>query len=79
MKYKIVEDKGKKFETVEMIATDFDESSDMENIIVGVYGNGRGFVTCRPKNGFPFSIPIPFMEQGEWQYVERVDETDAEA
>jgi len=76
MEYETSEYNGEKFETVTLKVADFDEDSDMENIIIGVYSNGRGFISCRNKAGFPISIPIPFKEQGVWQYVERVDETD---
>ena len=70
MKHTIEQEKGKEYETITVIAGDFDEDSEMSNIVVGVYSNGRGYVSCRTKDGFPISIPIPFKEQGVWKYVD---------
>lgn len=69
MKHIIETKAGKEHEAVQIVFNEFDESSDMSNITVGVYSNGRGFISCKTGSDHGISIPIPFKEGGRWQYI----------
>ena len=76
MEYEINEGVGKNYKTIHLTATDFDEGSEMAKIEVGVYSNGRGFISCATKKSHGIVLPIPFKEGGRWQYVEGLEETE---